>query len=454
MSGLMVRVGNTVVDAKHIRFTSSLRGSELASFVVDKFFRHPDLKSNAEVRITHNGRTVWAGRISEPNDSDTFHCVGYAAFADQVAAVDSLAATTRKPYTAISAAFSRGAVPWLMHAGAISDVAWAPDDKDTSPLSLASLLTGWTTDNGLRWGIDGGGYVVTWTDPVTPKWRIEQPGVTFTQATDSTPTHVLVQYLAGVGDFQITTVELVADAATRREEIMDVTDRGFITEAEAIDIAQKKFAAVGGRLAGLTESLIIGRGSVATMGGVQVDPLAVKPGDMARAHGQPKDSLLTRGLPYLDVIIDGYEFDADTWTATLAPVGGQRRDFVGVLAHATSTPNAGPPRLGNGILPDTDWVVPTLVNSWVNFGAGHQTARYRRLGGVVYVEGLIKDGVIGSTAFTLDSGFRPAATLGFGAVDGTNTANGRMDVFGSGVVQPVTGNNAFYAINCSFVASL
>lgn len=360
MSGLMVRVGSLITNAKHVRFTSSLRGAEKASFAVDKFFRHPDLKAGAEVRITHNGRIIWPGRISEPNDGDTFHCVGIAAFGDQVAAIDSGAGATRKPFTAVGAAFTRGAVPWLMHTtgtvpgGDISDVAWAPDDKDTSPLSLSSLLSGWATDSGLRWRIDGGnyilvgdamiwgqGHVVTWADPTTPKWRIEQPGITFTQAADNSPTHLLVQYLAGVGDFQVHTVDLGAGAATRREEIVDVTDRGFITQSAAETLARNKFAIVGGRLAGLAETLIIGRGSVATMGGIVVDPLALKPGDMARAFGQPKDSLLTKGLPHLDIIIDGYEFDADTWTAALTPVGGQRRDFVSVLSHAASTPTAG-----------------------------------------------------------------------------------------------------------------
>ena len=59
------------------------------------------------------------------------------------------------------------------------------------------------------------------------------------------------------------------------------------------------------------------------------------------------------------------------------------------------------------------WVAPSLTNSWVNYGSGYQVARYKREGGRVYCEGLIKSGNTSASWFVFPAGFRPAATLIF-----------------------------------------
>jgi hypothetical protein len=60
-----------------------------------------------------------------------------------------------------------------------------------------------------------------------------------------------------------------------------------------------------------------------------------------------------------------------------------------------------------------DWIPLTLTANWVNFGSAYQIARCRRINGVVYVEGLIKDGnpAAGAIITTLPVGHRPAAYL-------------------------------------------
>lgn len=100
---------------------------------------------------------------------------------------------------------------------------------------------------------------------------------------------------------------------------------------------------------------------------------------------------------------------------------------------------------------NTGWITPSLGNGWVNFG-GWQEARYRRINGVVYVQGLIKSGTLGASALTLDAGFRPAGTIMIAAVDGTNEAHGRLDIQGNGQVVPQSGNNTFFSIDCQFPA--
>lgn len=68
------------------------------------------------------------------------------------------------------------------------------------------------------------------------------------------------------------------------------------------------------------------------------------------------------------------------------------------------------------------WITPTLVNSWVAFDT--RTAKYKKADyGRVYLKGIVKNGTIGATIFTLPTGYRPDEALIFGAitvnVDGT-----------------------------------
>lgn len=55
-----------------------------------------------------------------------------------------------------------------------------------------------------------------------------------------------------------------------------------------------------------------------------------------------------------------------------------------------------------------DWIAPTFLNSWVNYDSGHAPAGYSKdSAGVVRLRGLIKNGTIGLSAFTLPVGYRP-----------------------------------------------
>lgn len=117
------------------------------------------------------------------------------------------------------------------------------------------------------------------------------------------------------------------------------------------------------------------------------------------------------------------------------------RNFAEIEAAADAPP--APP----------SWTSVTFQNSWTNVGSGYQDARYCKVGGVVYVEGLIKSGTIGLAAFTLPVGFRPAARIIY-AVPVYNDVHGRADVTAAGEILPMTtGANPWYSVTLSFVAS-
>lgn len=115
------------------------------------------------------------------------------------------------------------------------------------------------------------------------------------------------------------------------------------------------------------------------------------------------------------------------------------------------------------------WQTPTLTNSWTAFGGSFAPPRYMRKNGIVYLKGMIASGAIGSTAFTLPTGFRPAEDGLFSSINSAVTSNNastgtahthnvvaiatRLRVNAAGTVVPETGANAYVSLSgISFVA--
>ena len=91
----------------------------------------------------------------------------------------------------------------------------------------------------------------------------------------------------------------------------------------------------------------------------------------------------------------------------------------------------GPNRYAREAVDDTGWIALTLENSWVNFDTVTYTpARYRRRGGLVYVQGLIKDGTLtaGTILATLPAGFRPGYRIIMPTAQTSAGTNCRLDV--------------------------
>jgi len=92
------------------------------------------------------------------------------------------------------------------------------------------------------------------------------------------------------------------------------------------------------------------------------------------------------------------------------------------------------------------YITPTLSNSWVTFGGAFGAVRYWKDGnGTVHLTGIMKDGTINATAFTLPVGFRPAGTALYPVM--SNDALGRLQIDSAGVVTPKAGSNAYFSLD-------
>jgi len=110
-----------------------------------------------------------------------------------------------------------------------------------------------------------------------------------------------------------------------------------------------------------------------------------------------------------------------------------------------------------GLLTSVDSLhTPTLLNSWVYFGAPYSTpAYYIDPFGRVFLKGLIKNGTLTDAAFQLPAGYRPNEYLINSTVsfDGVNIVVSRVDVDISGNVIPYFGGNTWFSLNgVSFLA--
>lgn len=112
-----------------------------------------------------------------------------------------------------------------------------------------------------------------------------------------------------------------------------------------------------------------------------------------------------------------------------------------------------PDELQGRVIGSPRWYTPTLLNGWVNFGAGYNDAGFsKNLDGTVRLRGLLKSGVVGSSMFTLPAGCRPEKICLFGVLV-SGLVFGAIEVRPNGDVVPTNGNNTYMLLdNISFQA--
>ena len=93
---------------------------------------------------------------------------------------------------------------------------------------------------------------------------------------------------------------------------------------------------------------------------------------------------------------------------------------------------------------------PTFTNSWSNYGGDYDTAGYYKDKDRVYLQGLIKGGTVGTSAFTLPSGYRPKKRKIFTV--NSNNSFGRVDILTNGnvIIDSMCSNGYVSLENISF----
>jgi len=111
----------------------------------------------------------------------------------------------------------------------------------------------------------------------------------------------------------------------------------------------------------------------------------------------------------------------------------QLADAVNELAARVYVPPAPPP-----------WIAPTFENGWMSYGAGYPPAGYRKVGDVVQIQGLVKNGTATSAIFTLPVGYRPPVTHFYATTAGDAFAEIQINTNG-GVIAHL-GSTAWFSL--------
>lgn len=183
-----------------------------------------------------------------------------------------------------------------------------------------------------------------------------------------------------------------------------------------------------------------------------------------------KQPLITSG----DVtVIDGVAYLDDTGIApgtwTKATYGSDGRATVGASLSAADIPTLAPSKIStdssNRFVTDTEkttwntkanraqeaWITPTLANSWADYNATtyYGAGYYKDEMGTVHLKGLIKNGTLGASAFTLPAGYRSSKLMVIGTIAGSGATDvlGRLDINASGNVIPNSGGNTYFSLD-------
>lgn len=101
----------------------------------------------------------------------------------------------------------------------------------------------------------------------------------------------------------------------------------------------------------------------------------------------------------------------------------------------------------NFLYGDTAWIGAagvTFTNGWVDFG-GASPMGFRKVGTRIVMRGAVKSGTVNTAAFTMPTGYRPLTGTNFAVV--SNGLFGYLIISTAGVVTPVSGSNAYFALD-------
>lgn len=115
------------------------------------------------------------------------------------------------------------------------------------------------------------------------------------------------------------------------------------------------------------------------------------------------------------------------------------------LGYPVYLQSVNPSVWASGSVPLEAVIMPTLLNSWVDYGTPWEVAGYWKSEGVVTLKGLIKSGAVGSSAFTLPVAYRPPADLSFPT--SSAGAFGLLQVLADGSVTPNVGSNVAFSLS-------
>jgi hypothetical protein len=159
----------------------------------------------------------------------------------------------------------------------------------------------------------------------------------------------------------------------------------------------------------------------------------------------PDGTLAWMGQTYMNS--DGYGYQQVVRYSAVFP---ETDALIGYIRRITPTyGTVGYSGWTQNLYGDDPPVFPSLLNGWANSGGIDQDVSWVYRGGMVHIQGVVKDGVLGDAAFNLPVGRRPAAVLPIATI-ASGPVLGRIRIDSAGDVIPVSGSNVWFSVQASF----
>ncbi len=283
------------------------------------------LKPGTLMEILYGCYRVWLGRV-EDFDRTTATVTGRGIQTDAltIPALDGTGAATRNLTTALTTA---AAVPWSWRFLNFGLGSYTATGDSGEPLMMGQLLDLIAEQTGKRWGQLPNSGLYLRSDPTVPTWLTSPDSSVFGHTDEGRATHLVGRYNTGAG--YATTTRGTGSPA--RAELVDLTDRGTLTLAQANAILDAALAARGPSRYGLVNGTTLSREQVTTIGGTPAALESVRAGSMVRAHGIAYSGMSTTAP---NMVIGKTRYTAGETTIYLEPVDIAPRTLRDVIAAA------------------------------------------------------------------------------------------------------------------------
>lgn len=282
----------------------------------------PLVQPGTLMEIFCGSRRTWLGRINDW-DRESGQVVGRGIHTDAytIPALDGSGAATRDLGTALATA---AAAPWSWLVRNLDVGAVTATGDSTEPLTMGALMDQIAEQTGQRWGQGVNYDLFLRTDPTTPRWLASPGSSVFGATNEDRPTHLVGRYFDGTNN--LTTVR--GEGAPARAEMVDLTERGTLTLAQAEAILDANLARMGSRN-GWVNGATLHREQITTKGGTPAALETVRAGTMVRALGVGYAGM---GSSSPDVVIGKTRYTAGEDTIYIEPVNTAPRNAVDVWA--------------------------------------------------------------------------------------------------------------------------
>jgi len=283
----------------------------------------PEVLSVGAYVQAYAGGLRWAGILDVPDwNEGKFSASGLSRIGENLAAVDTLGDPTAHPMAAVLAAIGRGALPW----GTLETFTAVTDDPPTTYNTVSSVLNAYCEDKGKYWGVDQTGYL--WVDslPTSPGLFIAPGAGDIGTSTDTQVTHLYATYLNR--SYRLANVIAASPVGQHRvERIVDLTERGPLTEVQAQALVDSIVARTGTQTR-LTSGLTVSYGQITDARGQVVELSEVRPRGVVQANGIPDPRTQAANTRY---VVGETVWDVTAGTVQINPLDQAPTDFAAVI---------------------------------------------------------------------------------------------------------------------------